>query len=230
MAKNRIISIHQPGYLPWLGFFHKILSVDTFVFLDHIEYARRNWHNRNKIRTSQGSQWLSVPIKKSVEKNLNDVIIEYNINWELTHLKTIKYNYQNAKSFDYLWKDIEKIYQKKFEKLIELNISLIKLIIDKLKIETNCVFSSNLDIKEKGSDMNLEICKKLDAEIYYSGEMGKNYLDIGSFKKNSIFVKFQEFKHPVYNQYYKPFIPNMGAIDLIFNKGEKSLEILQSCE
>ena len=104
-----IISIHQPVYLPWLGFFKKILYSDVFVFLDDVQYVKRQWHNRNQIRTKDGAHFLSVPIEKNSGKKLNEVKISYDTDWNITHKKTIKYNYIKSAFFDNYWKFFENI-------------------------------------------------------------------------------------------------------------------------
>ena len=221
------ISIHQPGYLPWLGFFKKIESSDVFVFLDDVQYEKNGWQNRNKIRTSDGSIWLTVPIKSKLDLKINEIRIDNNSTWKTKHRKSIEINYSKAKHFQELWPDFESIYELNHTSLLDLNIKLINFLMDKLEIKTKVCFSSDLEIKEKSSDRILAICKALKADKYLSGALGKNYLKINNFEKNGIIVELQNFQHPVYPQCYEPFIPNMSTIDLLFNEGSKSSEILK---
>lgn len=223
-----VISIHQPGYMPWLGFFKKIEYSDVFVFLDDVNYVKRQWHNRNQIRTSHGSQFLSIPIKSDSGKNINEVKIDYNEDWSQVHKKTIMYNYSKSQYFGKYWDFFEQLYSEKHEKLIDLNLKIIKFLIKEFRIETKVLCSSELDIVETKSDRNLAICKKLNATKYLSGALGKNYLNENNFLENNIKVEFQNFQHPIYTQCYKPFFPNMGAIDLLFNEGDNSIKILQN--
>lgn len=223
-----IVSIHQPGYLPWLGFFKKIEYSDVFVILDDVKYVKRQWHNRNQIRTSQGNKFLSVPIKGNSGKNINEVEIDYSQDWRLIHKKTIKYSYSKAKYFEQYWNLLEKIFSEKFEKLLELNWALIDCIMKELKLEKKIIFSSDLDIQKTKSDRNLAICKKLKASVYLSGTLGKNYLNEQDFSNNGIKVEFQNFQHPIYTQCYEPFIPNMATIDILFNEGENASTILKN--
>lgn len=225
-----IVSIHQPGYLPWLGFFKKISYSDIFVFLDDVKYVKRQWHNRNQIRTSHGSHFLSVPIKSDSTQNLNNVKIDYTTNWNQNHKKTIMYNYKKAEFFVDYWNFFDKLYDEKFDKLIDLNMKIILYLIKVLKINTKTIFSSELNIKETKSDRNLAICKALGADVYLSGTLGVNYLQVEDFTKNEIKVEFQSFKHPIYKQIYKPFIPQMASIDLLFNEGENSVKILKEAK
>lgn len=230
MSKKITISIHQPGYLPWLGFFKKISSSDVFVFLDDVKFVRKQWHNRNKIRTSQGSHWLSVPAKSNVSKNLNDVEIDHSTTWSLNHKKTIQFSYKKSPFFQNYWDFFDELYDEKFEKLIDLNLKIILYLMKVLKIDTKVILSSELNIKETKSDRNLAICKKLDADVYLSGTLGVNYLNIDDFSENNIKVEIQNFQHPIYKQIYEPFIPNMASIDLLFNEGENAAKILREAK
>ena len=223
----KIISIHQPGYLPWLGFFKKIMYSDVFVFLDNVKFVPRQWHNRNKIRTSQESTYLTVPIKKASGKNINDILIDYSENWSMNHKKTIFYNYSKAKFFTNHFSFFENLYGKKFDKLLDLNMEIIYYLMKKFDINTQIIFASELDISSTKSDLNLDICKKLDADVYLSGITGKNYLKEEDFDKSNIKIEYQNFQHPNYSQVYQPFISNMAAIDLLFNEGNNSAKVLR---
>lgn len=221
------ICIRQPGYLPFLGFFKKIESVESFVFLDDVNYSKGDWDNRNKIRTFENSMWLTVPILNNSGKLLNEVEIDYSKDWIYKHKAAIKYNYENCPFFDKYWKGIEKILDKKHRKLLELNMSLINYFISILQISTKTIFSSELEIDSTGSKKLLDICKSLNSDTYISGELGSDYLDLEIFKNENITVKFEKFEHPQYSQKYSKFIPNMSIIDLLFNEGEKSIDILK---
>lgn len=225
-----IVSIHQPGYLPWLGFFKKMMYSDTFVFLDDAKYVKKQWHNRNQIRTGNGTSYLTVPTISHSGEKINDIKISYDEKWNINHKKTLYYSYHKTPFFNHYWEFFEELYSKKFETLLELNLEIINFIINELQINTKIIFSSELAITKKKSDLNLEICKRLDADIYLSGIQGKNYLIEDDFKKNEIEVQFQNFQHPEYEQYYKPFIPNMASVDLLFNEGKKSNHILQNSQ
>ena len=222
-----IVAINQPGYLPWMGFFKRIMYSDIFVFLDDVQYLKKDWQNRNKIRTSQGWIWLSVPVKKNDLENLNKVDIDYSENWISTHKKSIRYNYSKSKFFDDHWPFFEQLFEKKFTRLIDLNMEIINYVLQTLDIKTKTIFASELEVIGKKSDLNLSICKTLNADVYLSGTLGQDYIKIDDFKNNDIDVKFADYRHPVYPQYFDPFIPNMAIIDLLFNCGKESRKILQ---
>src|SRR5690242_13035183 len=131
-----IVSIHQPGYIPWLGFFKKILDSDVFVFLDDVQYEK-NWvQNRNKIRTSDGQMWLTIPIRSSFATLLKEVKIDNTSNWIEKHRKSIQINYSKAKYFKEFSSLLMPIYEKNFDKLVDINIKIIELLINKLEIKT----------------------------------------------------------------------------------------------
>jgi hypothetical protein len=221
------ISIHQPVYLPWLGFIEKIISSEKFVFLDDVQFEKNGFQNRNKIRTYDGEMWLTVPVKVKSQTLLKDVKINYSVDWINKHKKSIIQNYKKAEFFDNYWLELEKIYDEKYEYLVELNIEIIKFLFNKLKIKTKTLFSSELHISDKGSNRILEICKILNADRYISGISGKKYLLIDDFERQKIKLEFQNFQHPTYEQVFDPFYPNMAMIDLLFNEGDNALKIIK---
>lgn len=221
------ISIHQPVYLPWLGFIEKVTSSEKFVFLDDVQFEKNGFQNRNKIRTYDGEMWLTVPVKVKSQTLLKDVKINYSVDWINKHKKSIIQNYKKAEFFDNYWLELEKIYDEKYEYLVELNIEIIKFLFNKLKIKTKTLFSSELDISDKGSNRILEICKNLNADRYISGISGKKYLLIDDFERQKIKLEFQNFQHPTYEQVFDPFYPNMAMIDLLFNEGDNALKIIK---
>ena len=223
------IAIHQPGYIPWLSFFKKIINSDIFVFLDDVQYAKNYFHNRNKIRTNEGASWITVPVEYKFGQLFNEIKIDNKINWAKKHQKTISMSYSKAKYFDSIWKQFEPIYQNQFDKLIDLNMNIINKLMDVLSIKKKIIFSSELNIKQTGSSRILEICKALNADAYISGTGNKekgHYINPEDFLKNNIELIFQEYIHPTYNQCQKPFIPNLSIFDLLFNHGEESKKIL----
>lgn len=225
-----IVSIRQPGYLPHIGFFKKIESCDVFVFLDDVQYEKNDWDNRNKIKTEKGSMWLTVPILSNFGQKLNEVKIANKENWSKKHRKSLKINYQKAPFFEKYWQDIDSILSQKWEKLIDLNLKLIYYFYTKLGLTTKTVKSSELDINETASKRLLEICKKLNADIYLSGELGKDYLDEGIFKQSGIKVIYEKFQHPFYKQIHGDFLANMSIVDLLFNEGENAQYILKNAK
>lgn len=219
--------ILQPGYLPWLGFFEQFIFSEYFVFLDDVKYTSQDWRNRNRVRTNskQGWAWLTVPVKKHTQNlNINKVEIDYNNNWVAKHLNTIKNNYRKTKYFDQLFPVIENHLTKKYRFLADLDIDLFLELAEFINIKRKTIRSSKLEVKKSDKNLRLiNICKKTGIDYLYDGEKAKDFIDFDLFKETRIKVELQKYKHPEYPQYYKPFIPYLSGIDLLFNHGEKSL-------
>jgi len=214
-------AIHQPQYLPWLGYFDKIQRSDFFVLLDDVQYKKSEWQNRNKIKTHQGWQWLTVPVHYTFGQKINEVLINNNTNWCEKHYRTLVTNYSTAPYFNDYKDFFKEVYNKRWKYLCELNIYLIRNLATFLGIKTELVKSSELQVNEQKTDRLVHICKKLQANVYLSGDGAREYLDLSLFANEKIRVVFQDFKHPVYSQVKCDgnFQPNMSMIDLLFNCG-----------
>ena len=225
-----IISVHQPQYLPWLGYFEKIAKSDTFVFLDNVQYKEREFQNRNKIRTKDGSSWLTVPVisKGEGRQKIRDVKIDDESDWRRKHLASLRSSYGRAVFFKDYYPFFEEVLGKKWVYLKDLNIEIIKFILKELSIDTPISFESDLKVTAMSTQRIIDICKKLKADTYFSGSGGRSYLDQGLFAQENIKLIYQEFLHPQYKQCYEPFLPFMSIIDLLFNHGAGSRKILLS--
>jgi hypothetical protein len=221
-----IVGILQPSYLPWLGFFEQIRKSDIFVLYDDVQFEKGSWRNRNKIKTHQGVQWLTIPVKKNGVQLIKDVRIDYSVPWKEKHIKTIKQNYSKAKYFNQYSESLFNIIRTDNQSLSFLCEQIIRLICSILKIDTEIICSSELNLKGKGTERLIRIIKHLDGDVFYEGAAGRNYIDIQYFSNNGVHIIFQDYMHPVYNQLYGEFIPFLSIIDLIFNHGEKSLELI----
>ena len=218
----KVVAIHQPEYLPWLGFFKKMMNVELFVFLDDVQFRKKGWQNRNRIRINDGTTLLSIPVHTHSYPKINEVTIDNEKNWSMRHKKSILYNYARAPYFGEIKDFIESIFEKKFQYLVDLNTEIIKFIMNELEIKSKIVFSSELEISKKGSDRVLDICKAVDADHYITGTFwAESNLRVEEFKKSNIDVEFQKFQHPIYKQIHGEFIPEMSIIDLLFNEGRK---------
>lgn len=223
------ITIHQPEYMPWLGFFHKINMADVYVVLDNVQYRRRYFQNRNKIRTKKGWQWVTVPLENENRDELlikDAVIFNGDSKWKNKNIESVYHNYCKAPYFRWFWDELKDIYSKDYLLLVEFNLTLLKFFFKKLGIKREIQLASTLNVLGDKGDLILNICKALNAETYISGISGKEYLDLKLFNDAGINVVFQEFHHPIYKQLYEPFIPCMSVIDLLFNHGDKSLDII----
>jgi hypothetical protein len=229
MDNKLILSAHQPVYLPWLGLFHKIALSDIYCVFDIVQYQRKDFNNRNKIKTSNGPIWLSVPVESSnrLSNKISDTKIIHN-GWHQKHIKSIELNYKRTVFFELYFEKLKDILNKKHQFLTDLNFDLLIFFIDALKIKTQIIKASDYSFVGEKSDLVLDMCLKLNSDIYIFGEQGKNYADKNSFISNQIFPYFQNYKHPTYDQIRGKFEPYMSIIDLLFNIGPQSSEVLMS--
>ena len=227
-----IVSIHQPNYLPWLGFFDKIKQSDVFVIFDDVQFPRGKKHfgHRNKIKTLSGDKWLTVPISnKSNLVSFNDTIINYDTEWNKEHIRLIELFYSKTPYFDKYFPNLLDIISIEHKSLTELSVSLIKYFLKELNIKTQLKYSSEIsDSDLYGSDKIFNILEKLNTTQYItgSGSGSMRYIDESGFNERDIKLKWQHYEHPHYNQLNGAFIPYMSIIDLLFNEGEKSGEII----
>jgi hypothetical protein len=216
-----ILTAHQPAYLPWLGYFNKIMRSDLFIYLDSVQFEKNSFTNRNKIKTPQGEIWLTVPIKSSghFQLTIKDIQIDNRQNWRKKHLNSIYCNYKKAASFEQCYAKLEKLYQKDYDFLADLCYDQLLFWFEELNITTTIIRSSELTIRSKKSDLVLDLCKYFNVDHYLSGAQGKNYLKENDFKKNHIFIEYQSFQHPTYPQLWGEFLPFMSVVDFWFNCG-----------
>lgn len=221
-----IVTVHQPNYLPYLGFFDKMSKADIFVIYDDAQFNKDDFQHRNKIRIHQGWKWLTVPVNKKhipiKDIRINNEHLKKSQNWAETHLQEIKQNYGKSPFYNKYKNDFEKIYEDEYYYLVDLNIDIIKLIKNAFQVDCELVLSSELGLNSKSTERLVDITETLNGDVYLSGPSGYNYLDTSLFESKSIKVKYQDFKHPLYNQQYDQFIPNMSSIDFLFNKGKFS--------
>lgn len=224
-----ILAGHQPEYLPYIGFFNKIMRCDVFAIVDHVQFIKKSWQNRNRIRTREGELLLTVPVltKDKFEQPINEVRINNNVNWGMKHWRSIYLNYGKAPFFDTYKEFFEQLYARKWEKLADLNETIIRYIIHELEINVKIVKSSDFNPHGYKTDLLIDMCQKLGADTYLSGEGGHSYVDESKFREQNLNHVYQDFHHPTYTQLFKSFIPYMSVIDLLFNRGsEQSRETI----
>jgi len=226
-----IVTIHQPEHLPWLGFFDKVRQADLWVMLDHVQYRKNYYHNRNKIRVDNGVVWLTVPVltKGNFGQRINEVKVnkEGSPRWKEKCWTSIAQHYRKAA----FWRDhevfIHDLYNLEWKDLVDINEFAIKYMLAALSINVGMTKSSDLNVNGHGTGLILNICRDIGADMYLSGVSGKDYLDLSMFADAGVEVCFQEFHHPIYRQLYDPFIPCMSAIDLLLNYGPSSLDVIK---
>ena len=229
----KVIGIHQPNSIPWLGYFNKIYSCDVFVILDNVDYQSGNSNsitNRTKIKTAQGELFISVPVRKSESKLIKDIPIDNNQPWQKKMLKTIQLNYTKAKFFSEIFPVIENVLNTRHEFLSALNIELIKLFCEKLNITTPIILASemNLSADEKNNRI-IEICKNLGATIYQSGSGARKYNDEEMFATNNIQLRYTSFSPADYPQLHGEFIKGLSVLDVLMNcNWDKTADLIKS--
>jgi len=223
--------------VPWLGYFDLIDQVDKFVFLDDVKLEKCSWHVRNKIKTLQGEQYLTIPTKTPkgrLHTLINEAQIDNKTNWRTKHLRTISYAYKSAKFFTEVFAFIKNLISYETENLSDFNIKFIGEIIGRLAIDTELFVSSQLKNSSGVKDRRLvAICKELNCNYYLSPQGSSVYIERdspgGEFSKSDIQLYYHVYEHPVYNQLHGHFIPFMSIVDLLFNHGfEESLNIIRS--
>jgi hypothetical protein len=225
-----IVTIHQPEHLPWLGFFDKMRQADVFVLLDTTQFAKDDFQNRNRIKTRKGPTWLTVPVYKSgrSEQLIAEVEICNQRNWSNRCWSLIYQNYKDAHYFEKYAPFFEELYARDWFHLVNLNETIIRHLKHQFGLETELIMSSDLDIYVTGpTEVNLTICREVGADVYLSGKYGKEYLDVDEFTRHGIEVRYQNFNHPEYPQQWDGFLPRMSSIDLLFNCGEASLQVIE---
>ena len=232
MQIMKSIAIMQPTFLPWIGYFALIDRVDEFVIFDHVQFDKRSWQQRNKIKTPQGPIWLSVPVSSKGKQTQaileTEILYEGNKNPLDKFFKSIENNYKKAPFYNDHINMIQEIFSQKPRYIADLNEEIIVWICKILGIKTPLIKSSTLDAVGEKDSLLLDICQKRQATHYISPPGSKIYLDQSNlFEKNNIELQYHDYNHPEYSQLHGDFEPYMCILDLIFNEGENSMNIIE---
>ena len=216
-----IVSIHQPDYLPWLGYFNKISKSDVFVFLDDAQYSTDNMHNWNKIKTPQGELKLKVPVINKLGYKINEVKTRDELGWKGKHLKTIAMNYKKAEYFDEVYSDLEKIIMAEYESIAHMNMAFIKLYCEKFGFNTKILVSSDMGLESVREERVIDIVKLVGGDEYYSGNGAREYQVPEHFEDRGIKLTYTGFEPFEYKQIWEKcgFIPALSALDYTMNCG-----------
>ena len=225
------IAISQPGYLPWAGFFDLIDQVDQFVLLDDAQFVKQSWHQRNRIKSSTGLQWLTVPVvfRGRLGQALREVEIREPQFWQ-KHLRSVEVNYGRARYFESYFPRLEEILERygPGQKLIDLNLALVQWLAGELSVKTPMVRSSDLQAEGTRSGHLVSLCQRLGATDYLSPRSADYLLDdLAMFAEADIAVWFHNYTYPEYKQRFPPFVPYASAVDLLFNHGPESGKIMR---
>lgn len=229
---KKTVVIHQPDFLSYLGFFHRLLHADLYVVLDNVQYVTgtsQSWMNRDKIKTQNGEKWLTVSVNKAPrDTNINQITLNNSLNWRNQNLELIAQNYKKTPFFEEIFPYLEMLYANQAEKLVDFNMASILMLMELFDITIEIEYASHLITTKTKSARLVEILSQVNATHYLSGIGARNYHEDEPFDAANIKVLWQEFKHPVYPQLHGDFIPYLSSIDLLFNCGiEESRNILR---
>ncbi len=228
---NKKCAIIQSNYIPWKGYFDLINSVDEFILFDDMQYTRRDWRNRNKIKTPNGTAWLTIPVevKGNYYLKIREMLVS-STEWNKKHWHSVVHNYSKAKFFGE-YKDLfEELFLGTEEKyLSRINFRFLSAICKLLDIKTKISWSMDYKLVDGKTERLVDLCKQAGAAEYISGPAAKDYIDEELFKKEGIKLEFISYSgYPEYNQLFPPFEHAVSIIDLIFNEGPDARKYMKS--
>ena len=222
------VAIHQPQFLPWLGYVDKIDRADLFVLLDCVQFKKNEWQNRNRIRTADGWQWMTVPVLHDFGQRIKDVRINDRVEWRAKHLRALDMHYARSAYRTHVVRGLRALYKQSWERLSDLNVAVLRWLLREFGITTPLRLSSEMRLPEEPTERLIEICRAVGATSYLAGAGAAGYMDLAKFEAAGIPVEVQEFHTPVYRQCYEPFVPGLSAIDLLLTCGGDSIQSLRS--
>lgn len=223
----KVVAMHQPQYLPYLGFFHKLRHSDLFVVLDDVQFSTGGFLNRNKIKNRQGWQWLTVPVFQG-SRPINEVEVKQSTPWQRKHCNSLVQSYSKSRYFEEYGPGLQELLLKPWHLLVDLDMALIEWGMQALGLTTPILCSSRLQVEGAATNRLVEICKAVGADCYLSGPGGANYMDLEAFAAAGVQVRWQEFASPVYEQVFPQagFIPNLAVVDALFCCGPDTARFL----
>jgi hypothetical protein len=228
---KKVVVIHQPDFVPYLGFFHRFLHADFYIALDHVQFvhSNRSWTHRDKIKTAQGEKWLTISVKKAPRDTaINQIELATAVDWRKDNLRLLEQNYRKAPFYNEVMPEIETFYAQPFHLLRDINMGSIEMLMDMLDVRIPWVWSSNLDPAGAKNELLVDLLQKASATHYLSGVGARYYFQPEPFAQAGIEVVWQDFTHPVYAQQFGDFVPYLSALDVLFNHGiAASREILR---
>ncbi len=222
------VAIHQPQYLPWLGHFAKLAASDCWIVLDTVQYEKHGWQNRNRIKTPRGAQWLTVPVHARLGTSILDVAIDAAQPWARKHCQALRANYGRAPYFLRYFPDLQEVLLRPWRSFTELGIEVTRLLASALGVSRPTLRASELAGTRTDPTARLvDLCGSVGAGTYLAGGDSVAYLDLAQFERGGVAVWRQQYTHPGYTQQHGPFVPFLSVVDLLFNHGDASLNVLQ---
>jgi hypothetical protein len=230
-----IVTVHQPHFLPWLGYLHRMAQADLFIVLDHVQFERRNYQNRTMIRFDGEARWLTVPVEqRSQKERIDEKLIDNSLHgtprwWAPGHFQTIRQAYRDAPFLVDYASALRRILETRWERLVDLNAELLELLRNAYGIRTQIVRSSELGVSGAKSELIHNLCRAVGADALLAGLGGsRDYLDRAEFERHGVRIDYQQFEHPVYRQCgEQPFIKGLSSLDLLFNCGPEAARLLR---
>ena len=225
------VAIHQPHYMPWLGYFAKWAAADVFVFLDTVQYEKNGWQNRNRIKTREGPRWLTVPVRARLGTAIRDVTVDVSQPWHARHFAAIENAYRGAPCWRRHRDELHAFYGREWERLAQVAVASGEWLARKLGLATPTRLASEMGLAEEteasATARLVGLCRAVGADTYLAGRDGALYMDLGQFAAAGITVETQRYEHPVYSQEHGEFVPFLSALDLLLMQGDEALGILR---
>jgi hypothetical protein len=220
---SKTVVIHQPDFVPYLGFFQRFLSADQFIVLDHVQFVTgtsRSWTHRDKIKTPSGEKWLTLSVRKApMGTPINEIELSGSVNWAADNLNLLRQNYRNAPFFEEVFPSVVALYDQTPRLMADFNLGSIELLMDLLDVRLPWVRSSTLRPAGSSNELLIDLLGKVDATHYLAGNGARGYMQPEKFAQAGIEVVWQEFTHPVYPQQFGAFVPYLSSLDVLFNCG-----------
>jgi hypothetical protein len=227
----KTVVIHQPDFLPYFGFFQRLIQADCYVVLDTVQFLRgsQSWHHRDRIKTPEGVVWLTIPVQKTAQKTaINEMRISYEQPWQQQHLRQLAHGYRKASYYSQIMPALECLYQQQPEYLATFTLASIQLLAGLFAIDCPQIMASDLKVSGSGNELLADILVAVGATRYLSGIGAKAYFLTEPYRQAGVEVVWQQFEHPVYPQLHGAFEPYLSSVDLLFNCGiEESRKILR---
>lgn len=225
----KLVAGHQPNLYPYAGFFAKLATVDEFVIVDNTQYVKKQYHNRNSVKFPDcESRWLTIPVRNSghYKQLINETEIDNSVDWRRKHAKTLRSNYSAAPFFDDFFSKLQVLLATDWRFLVDYNIAVITECVEYLKIGTPMVNASEVAISGVATELILDICRKTGSDTYLHGKHARDYVDFQLLEHAGITNLIQDYTAEPYKQVFGNFTPNLSILDIIFNCGPGSLDII----
>jgi len=221
------VTIHQPQFLPWLGYLDKIDQADAFIMLDTVQFKKNEWQNRNRIRTAKGWQWLTVPVLQHFGQRIDEVLINPTAAWKAQHLRALDMHYARAPYRNRYLAQLRELYAAPWNKLSDLNEATVQWLLEAYGITTPVHRAADYAARDEPTDRLIDLCRAVGATQYLAGPGAEHYMDTPRFESSGVRLNLQVFHHPIYRQVYEPFEPNLSALDLLLMQGPEALTTLR---